>query len=63
MAERTVTVLAGSPGGHLDLLAVVGPQLDAPRVWVTSPSPQAEDLERRGERVERLPEYGRRPLK
>jgi UDP-N-acetylglucosamine--N-acetylmuramyl-(pentapeptide) pyrophosphoryl-undecaprenol N-acetylglucosamine transferase len=63
MAERGVTVLAGSPGGHLDLLAVVGPQLDAPRVWVTSPGPQADDLERRGERVERLPEYGRSPVR
>lgn len=63
MHSRGVTVLAGSPGGHLDLLAVVGPQLDAPRVWVTSPGPQADDLERRGERVERLPEYGRSPLK
>ncbi len=63
MRLRGVTVLAGSPGGHLDLLAVVGPQLDAPRLWVTSPGPQADDLERRGERVERLPEYGRSPLK
>jgi UDP-N-acetylglucosamine--N-acetylmuramyl-(pentapeptide) pyrophosphoryl-undecaprenol N-acetylglucosamine transferase len=63
MRLRGVTVLAGSPGGHLDLLAVVGPQLDAPRVWVTSPGPQADDLERRSERVERLPEYGRSPLK
>ena len=27
------------------------------------PGPQADDLERRGERVERLPEYGRSPLK
>jgi UDP-N-acetylglucosamine transferase subunit ALG13 len=63
VAPRGVTVLAGSPGGHLDLLAAVGPQLDAPRVWVTSPGPQADDLERRGERVERLPEYGRSPIR
>jgi UDP-N-acetylglucosamine--N-acetylmuramyl-(pentapeptide) pyrophosphoryl-undecaprenol N-acetylglucosamine transferase len=63
MPTRAVTVLAGSPGGHLDLLAVVGPQLDAPRLWVTSPGPQADDLERRGERVARLPEYGRSPVR
>jgi UDP-N-acetylglucosamine--N-acetylmuramyl-(pentapeptide) pyrophosphoryl-undecaprenol N-acetylglucosamine transferase len=63
MDARRVTVLAGSPGGHLDLLAVVGPQLDVPRVWVTSPGPQADDLERRGERVARLPEYGRSPVR
>jgi UDP-N-acetylglucosamine transferase subunit ALG13 len=63
MASRGVTVLAGSPGGHLDLLTVVGPQLEAPRVWVTSPGPQADELERRGERVERLPEYGRSPIR
>jgi UDP-N-acetylglucosamine--N-acetylmuramyl-(pentapeptide) pyrophosphoryl-undecaprenol N-acetylglucosamine transferase len=63
MAEHGVTVLAGSPGGHLDLLAVVGPRLDAPRVWVTAPGPQADELERRGERVERLPEYGRSPVR
>lgn len=63
MASRAVTVLAGSPGGHLDLLTAVGPQLDAPRVWVTSPGPQADDLEHRGEHVERLPEYGRSPVR
>src|SRR3954451_19122101 len=63
MAARRFTVLAGSPGGHLDLLAVVGPQLDVPRVWVTSPGPQADDLERRGERVARLPEYRRSPVR
>ena len=63
MAKRSVTVLAGSPGGHLDLLTVVGPTLDGSRVWVTSPGPQADDLERRGEHVERLPEYGRSPVK
>jgi UDP-N-acetylglucosamine--N-acetylmuramyl-(pentapeptide) pyrophosphoryl-undecaprenol N-acetylglucosamine transferase len=63
MPPRGVTVLAGSPGGHLDLLAAVGPQLDGPRVWVTSPGPQADDLERRGERVARLPEYGRSPVR
>jgi len=64
MARTAVTVLAGSPGGHLDLLTAVGPALDgAPRVWVTAPGPQADDLERRGERVERLPEYGRSPVR
>src|SRR3954469_17165636 len=63
MESRGVTVLAGSPGGHLDLLAVVGPQLDVPRVWVTAPGPQADDLESRRERVERLPEYGRSPVR
>src|SRR5689334_13004470 len=64
MARSAVTVLAGSPGGHLDLLTAVGPALDgAPRVWVTAPGPQADDLERRGERVERLPEYGRSPVR
>jgi UDP-N-acetylglucosamine--N-acetylmuramyl-(pentapeptide) pyrophosphoryl-undecaprenol N-acetylglucosamine transferase len=64
MARSAVTVLAGSPGGHLDLLTAVGPSLDgAPRVWVTAPGPQADDLERRGERVERLPEYGRSPIR
>jgi UDP-N-acetylglucosamine--N-acetylmuramyl-(pentapeptide) pyrophosphoryl-undecaprenol N-acetylglucosamine transferase len=63
MGARTVTVLAGSPGGHLDLLAAVGPHLDGPRVWVTSPGPQADGLERRGERVARLPEYGRSPVR
>src|SRR5215210_4305165 len=64
MRADAVTVLAGSPGGHLDLLVAVGPALEeSPRVWVTSPGPQADDLERRGERVERLPEYGRSPVR
>jgi hypothetical protein len=56
MARRAVTVLAGSPGGHLDLLVAVGPALDGPRAWVTAPGPQADELERLGERVERLPD-------
>ena len=63
MPDRSVTVLAGSPGGHLDLLTAVGPALDEPRAWVTAPGPQADDLERRGECVERLPEYGRSPVR
>jgi UDP-N-acetylglucosamine transferase subunit ALG13 len=61
--DRSVTVLAGSPGGHLDLLTAVGPSLDEPRAWVTAPGPQADDLARRGEQVERLPEYGRSPIR
>jgi UDP-N-acetylglucosamine--N-acetylmuramyl-(pentapeptide) pyrophosphoryl-undecaprenol N-acetylglucosamine transferase len=63
MAGTGVTVLAGSPGGHLDLLVAVGPALDGPRAWVTAPGPQADELERLGERVERLPEYGRSPVR
>jgi UDP-N-acetylglucosamine--N-acetylmuramyl-(pentapeptide) pyrophosphoryl-undecaprenol N-acetylglucosamine transferase len=63
MSQRAVTVLAGSPGGHLDLLTVAGPALDGPRAWVTAAGPQADRLERRGERVERLPEYGRSPVR
>jgi UDP-N-acetylglucosamine--N-acetylmuramyl-(pentapeptide) pyrophosphoryl-undecaprenol N-acetylglucosamine transferase len=64
VGRANATVLAGSPGGHLDLLTAVGPQLQStPRVWVTAPGPQADALERRGERVERLPEYGRSPLR
>ena len=63
MPDRSVTVLAGSPGGHLDLLTAVGPSLDEPRAWVTAPGPQADDLARRGEQVERLPEYGRSPVR
>jgi UDP-N-acetylglucosamine--N-acetylmuramyl-(pentapeptide) pyrophosphoryl-undecaprenol N-acetylglucosamine transferase len=64
MPRTPVTVLAGSPGGHLDLLTAVGPALEGmPRVWITAPGPQADDLERRGERVERLPEYGRSPVR
>jgi len=61
--SRSVTVLAGSPGGHLDLLTAVGPSLDEPRAWITAPGPQADDLARRGEQVERLPEYGRSPVR
>jgi UDP-N-acetylglucosamine--N-acetylmuramyl-(pentapeptide) pyrophosphoryl-undecaprenol N-acetylglucosamine transferase len=57
-----VAFLAGSPGGHLDLLRAVGPRLRGVEcVWVTAPGPQAEDLARRGEQVERVPEYGRSP--
>lgn len=64
MPGTGVTVLAGSPGGHLDLLTAVGPALeDSARVWITAPGPQADDLERRGEHVERLPEYGRSPVR
>src|SRR4051794_41611880 len=63
MAARAVTVLAGAPGRHPARRPAVGSELDPPRVWVTSPGPQADDLERRGERVARLPEYGRSPVR
>ncbi len=57
-----VVLLAGSPGGHLDLLLAVGPRLrGVEKVWVTAPGPQSDHLERRGESVERVPEYGRSP--
>jgi UDP-N-acetylglucosamine--N-acetylmuramyl-(pentapeptide) pyrophosphoryl-undecaprenol N-acetylglucosamine transferase len=53
-----------STGGHLELLAAVSSSLDGyERVWVTPESDRAHDLERRGDRLEPIPFYGRRPLK
>ena len=52
------------PAAILDLLTVVGPTLDeSPSGSRRRAGPQADDLERRGEHVERLPEYGRSPVK
>jgi UDP-N-acetylglucosamine transferase subunit ALG13 len=63
-APAPVAVLAGSPGGHLDLLLAVGHRLRGVDLrWVTAPGPQADHLAAHGERVERLPEYGRSPLR
>src|SRR4029079_16450515 len=63
---RTVVHLAGSPGGHLDLLAALATGLgdDVDRVWVTGPGRRADDLLARGETVRVVPDTGRaiRPL-
>jgi UDP-N-acetylglucosamine--N-acetylmuramyl-(pentapeptide) pyrophosphoryl-undecaprenol N-acetylglucosamine transferase len=56
-----VTVLLpASPGGHLDELEPIAAAFsDQQRVWITMRSPRGEALERRGEQVRYLPEYGR----
>jgi UDP-N-acetylglucosamine transferase subunit ALG13 len=53
--------LAGSPGGHLDLLAALATRLgeDVDRVWVTGPGRRADDLAARGETVRVVPDTGR----
>src|SRR6187549_2735189 len=57
----TTVHLAGSPGGHLDLLAALAARLDddVARVWVTGPGRRADDLRARGEAVRELPDTGR----
>jgi UDP-N-acetylglucosamine--N-acetylmuramyl-(pentapeptide) pyrophosphoryl-undecaprenol N-acetylglucosamine transferase len=62
---RASTVyLVSSSGGHLDLLTALDPALDSyKRVWVTSESSRADAIEAAGQRVERVPFYGRNPLK
>jgi UDP-N-acetylglucosamine transferase subunit ALG13 len=63
---RTAVHLAGSPGGHLDLLAALALRLgdDIERVWVTGPGRRADDLQRQGETVCVLPDTARavRPI-
>lgn len=63
MRRRRVHLVAAR-GGHLELLQCLrGAFEDYERIWVTEHNPRADALEAEGERVERLPYYGRNPLR
>ena len=54
-------ILAGSPGGHIDLLRSVAPALgDWPLVWATAGGPAAASIAAAGDRVVALPRFDRR---
>lgn len=56
-------MLAGSAGGHLDLLKAVAPGVTETRrvVWVTSQTSRGEALREHDSTVELVPEFGRDP--
>jgi UDP-N-acetylglucosamine--N-acetylmuramyl-(pentapeptide) pyrophosphoryl-undecaprenol N-acetylglucosamine transferase len=57
-------LMAGSPGGHLDVLERLRPAIaDRKVVWATAEGGRARTLRARGEAVEELPLYGRSPLR
>jgi UDP-N-acetylglucosamine--N-acetylmuramyl-(pentapeptide) pyrophosphoryl-undecaprenol N-acetylglucosamine transferase len=61
--ERRLHLVASS-GGHLELLAAISSVLELYElVWVTPDSNRARALEQRGDRLETIPFYGRKPLK
>jgi UDP-N-acetylglucosamine--N-acetylmuramyl-(pentapeptide) pyrophosphoryl-undecaprenol N-acetylglucosamine transferase len=56
--------MAGSPGGHLDVLERLRPAIaDRDVVWATAAGGRAGMLRERGEAVEELPLFGRNPLR
>lgn len=62
MSRNPTVYLAGSPGGHLDLLLAVADVLGArPTVWLTEEGQRAETLGGDGRAVRGLPPFKRTP--